>query len=1036
MSSSVTLGPPLFRAPSVRRVTAYLGLVAAALAPLWLLLERSSAVGAWSLAVNVAAGAATLVGVSLNYPASRRPWYLLAGALGCFAAASAASLVYAHRGLAQPFPSAVDGFRVAAYLLLVAALVLFVRRRTPARDWASMVDAGIVSLGAGALVWALVLEPAVRTTPGAGQAHAAAGALVAANICLIAVTVRLLLAEGLHTFLHRCLALATLLQVVVSSLLLAGVLHGHAELDGVLCLAVLPAHLLWGTLALLPEMRRLTERIDQPAPFLTRRRLVLVSASVLACTAVVLFQAFSRDGGAPGLAVLAAAMLGLVVARLAGLVAANERFVQREIALQAGAAALVAAQSREEIQRLGAATALELAGGQREAYAQLDLSTRVQSGLTDVFVVGDGEAACSLRAYVRQTGSLGRLGTARTLIVPVVIRERVHGVLRVTSPRPLPWHLRDGLSTLASQVALALEGAELTEDLLERRSEARFRSLVQNSNDLIAVLEPDLTIRYLTPSVEALLGYAPDDVVGRRLDEFLHLDELEAIGSRLRGDVEREGRPELEFRLRHRDDGWRTVEGVVNDLREDAAVGGLVLTAHDVSERRALEDQLTYQAFHDALTGLPNRALLTDRVTHALERALRSGTEVAVLFLDVDDFKTINDSLGHVAGDQLLVELARRLQGCLRGSDTAARLGGDEFAILLEETHGIEGAARAATRILDAVAPPFTLGDTELLAHASIGIVLGGADQTAGELLRNADVAMYRAKREGGSRYEVFRPEMHAAALTRLELKAELERAFNADELDLHYQQLVELDTGRVVGHEALLRWTHSARGSISPAEFVPLAEETGLINAIGHWALARACRETVAWQRTLPGGALVSANVNLSARQILQPGFHEQVSGALAESGLEPRQLVLEITESTLMEDVEGVSARLAELRALGVRIAIDDFGTGFSSLSYLQRFPVDELKIAKEFVDDVVGDPRKTRLVEAIVRLAGSLDLLTVAEGIETPEQRDRLREMGCTLGQGYLFSRPVPAGRVADLFAATQVAGGPPLPALDGS
>ncbi len=1024
MSSSSLALPPL-GTRSVRRVFTYLVVVGLALVPFWFLLDRHSAVGAWSLAVNVAACAATLIGISLNYPAVRRPWYLLAGALGCFAAAEATSLFYAYRGTVQPFPAVVDVFQLGAYPLLIAALVLFVRRRTPARDWASIVDASIVTAGVAALLWVFVLEPAAQAEPTADRAQLAAIAITLANIALVGVTVRLLLAEGIGTATHLCIAFATAIQVVVTSVYVAGVLRESIAVGSAIALAALPAHLLWGSLALLPDMRRLTERIDQPAPFLTRRRLILIATAVLTAGAVVLYQAFGQQGGPPwGIAVLSVPLLALVVARLAGLVAANERFVQRETALQAGAAALVAAGTREEIQRVGSATALDLAGGQSEAYTQLDLTARPPSGLNDVVVVGTGEIAESVRGEIRRTGSLGRLGTARTLVVPVVIRDRVHGILRVTGTQALGWHLRDGLSTLASQVALALEGAELTEDLLERRSEARFRSLVQNSNDLIAVLEPDLTVRYMTPSVEVLLGQEPSTVIGTRLHDLLHPDELELIVARLHEEVQSEGRVELEFRLRHDDGSWRTVEGVISNLLDDPSVGGLVLTAHDVSERQALEDQLTHQAFHDALTGLPNRALLTDRVMHALERARRTGFDLAVLFLDVDDFKTINDSLGHVAGDQLLVEMANRLQGCLRGSDTAARLGGDEFAIVLEETDGIEGAARVAARILDAVAPPFTLGGTELLARASIGIVLGRPGQTAGELLRNADVAMYQAKRQGGNRYELFKPEMHAAALTRLELKAELERAFHAEELDLHYQTLIELETGRIVGLEALLRWTHAVRGPISPTEFVPLAEETGLINAIGHWALARACRQTLEWQQTLPGGESLSANVNLSARQILQPGFHERISDVLSHSGLDPRHLVLEITESTLMEDVEGVSARLAELRAMGVRIAIDDFGTGFSSLSYLQRFPVDELKIAKEFVDDVVDDPRKARLVEAIVRLAGSLDLETVAEGIEEPAQRDRLREMGCTLGQGYLFARPVPAAQVVERFAAGPV------------
>ncbi|MDH5333760.1 MAG: GGDEF domain-containing phosphodiesterase, partial [Thermoleophilia bacterium] len=310
------------------------------------------------------------------------------------------------------------------------------------------------------------------------------------------------------------------------------------------------------------------------------------------------------------------------------------------------------------------------------------------------------------------------------------------------------------------------------------------------------------------------------------------------------------------------------------------------------------------------------------------------------------------------------------------------------------------------------------LGETVVQARVSIGIVVARTGQTADELLRNADVAMYWAKQRGGHRYQLFEPQMHEAALTRLELKHDLARAFHADELELAFQPLVDLETGRIVALESLLRWTHPVRGPISPAEFVPLAEETGLINDIGNWVIQRACRETRAWQMAMPDHAKLAANVNLSARQVLQPTFRNDVMGILAETGLAPERLVLEITEGTLLEDVEGVSARLAELRGLGIRIAIDDFGTGFSSLGYLQRFPVDELKIAKEFVDEVT-DPRRARLVEAIVTLARSLDLGTVAEGIETEEQRDRLRELGCQLGQGYLFARPVAAGAVPALL-----------------
>jgi EAL domain-containing protein (putative c-di-GMP-specific phosphodiesterase class I) len=327
--------------------------------------------------------------------------------------------------------------------------------------------------------------------------------------------------------------------------------------------------------------------------------------------------------------------------------------------------------------------------------------------------------------------------------------------------------------------------------------------------------------------------------------------------------------------------------------------------------------------------------------------------------------------------------------------------------------------------VLESVARPIRLGSTEVLGRASVGIVFGTPGQSAGELLRNADMAMYRAKSSGGNRFEIFEPRMHEAALTRLELKADLERAFAADELDLHYQPLVDLASGRTVAFEALLRWNHPARGFVPPIEFIPIAEETGLINDIGRWALQRACRQVRAWQVGVPGNAHLAINVNLSARQILQPLFREEVAQALLESGVQPGQLVLEITEGTLLEDVEGVSARLADLRAMGIRIAIDDFGTGFSSLGYLQRFPADELKVAREFVDEVVRDPRRARLVEAIVALAHSLEMTTVAEGIEEPEQRQRLHELGCLVGQGYLFSRPVPATDVPALLAVENAA-----------
>jgi diguanylate cyclase (GGDEF)-like protein len=414
------------------------------------------------------------------------------------------------------------------------------------------------------------------------------------------------------------------------------------------------------------------------------------------------------------------------------------------------------------------------------------------------------------------------------------------------------------------------------------------------------------------------------------------------------------------------------------------------------------------QAYSDSLTGLPNRALLLDRMEATRARAEREQEPMTVLFLDLDGFKPVNDSLGHLAGDRLLVEVARRVRGCLRRGDTAARLGGDEFAVLLADLGDVRRAERIARRILIALAEPFTLLGKEVFVTASIGIASGFDDSE--DLLRNADVAMYRAKREGKNGFRLFEPDMHTAVLERLELEADLRKAIEREELVLYFQPVVDLDDGAVVGVEALVRWEHPTRGLLLPIDFIPLAEDTGLIVDVGRWVLATACRQTVAWQRELGPAAPDWVSVNLSGRDLLEEELDRGVAAALEESGLDPARLTLEITETVIVQDGGRALAQLERLKELGVRLAIDDFGTGYSSLRYLGRFPVDVLKVAKPFVDGVLDD-RDAALVRTVVSLAESLHLSTVAEGIELAEQRERLVELGCTLGQGYLFARPLP-------------------------
>jgi diguanylate cyclase (GGDEF)-like protein len=432
-------------------------------------------------------------------------------------------------------------------------------------------------------------------------------------------------------------------------------------------------------------------------------------------------------------------------------------------------------------------------------------------------------------------------------------------------------------------------------------------------------------------------------------------------------------------------------------------------------------DTMLHQALHDALTGLPNRALFTDRLQHALTQGRRRGTACGVIFLDLDRFKTVNDSLGHGAGDELLGAVARRVDESLRSADTAARLGGDEFAVLLEDLSDVDEAALVAERIGDALAAPFQVAGREVFMKASVGIAVGRSG--ASELLRQADVAMYRAKAEGKGRTRVYEASMQAEVVERLELESDLLRAIERDAIDVHYQPVIALDGKTLAGFEALARWTHPERGLVPPPHFIPLAEENGSIVALGRQILRTACRQAARWERELPSPAAAPRimSVNLSGRQLEDPNIVADVAAALADSGLPASALVLEITETVLMHDTEATIARLTALKALGVRLAVDDFGTGYSSLRYLRRFPIDILKMAKPFVDGLdTGDDEGRALARAIVELATSLKLACIAEGIEAGAQADVLHELGCGLGQGFHFARPMAPDAMSALIA----------------
>jgi diguanylate cyclase (GGDEF)-like protein/PAS domain S-box-containing protein len=568
------------------------------------------------------------------------------------------------------------------------------------------------------------------------------------------------------------------------------------------------------------------------------------------------------------------------------------------------------------------------------------------------------------------------------------------------------------------QLVTVRENVRLLAEHAARQNEARFRSLVQHSSDVILVTKADGTIKFVSPSAMRVFGYDPAALQRRTVPELLHPEDRERAAAFFRDAAVAPGvTGPTEWRFRQPDGSWLHAEILATNLLHDGTVKGIVLNTRDVSERRRLEEQLIHQAFHDPLTGLANRALFRDRVSHALALAQRRGHPITVLFLDLDDFKTVNDSLGHAEGDRLLIAAAERFLACARSADTVARLGGDEFAILIEGADGREGLPE---RLNTAMAHPFTLSGNQLRVTVSVGVATASGDDTADDLLRNADVAMYAAKRRGKGRAATYESRMYADIRERLDLEAALRGAIERNELRLHYQPIVHLKSGAIQGLEALLRWEHPQYGRLLPQHFVPLAEETGLIVQLGAWVLGEACLQLHAWRETYPHIPL-TVSVNISGRQLQGVGLIDALRNALAASGVDPSAVVLEITESVLMQQTEAVLERLQQIKALGVKLAIDDFGTGYSSLSYLQRFPIDILKIAKPFVEEVGQGADRSALARAIIGLGDTLRLQTIAEGIEMAEQRAALLELGCTLGQGHHFWAALPAAAIGEVLAA---------------
>jgi diguanylate cyclase (GGDEF)-like protein/PAS domain S-box-containing protein len=618
---------------------------------------------------------------------------------------------------------------------------------------------------------------------------------------------------------------------------------------------------------------------------------------------------------------------------------------------------------------------------------------------------------------------------------PIVFQSRPLGHVSFLSSTVRQWREEEVtfLKALVAQAATSIHGLNLFRALEASREEGRqreerFRALVQNASDLITVVANDGTVAYQSPSIQRVLGMHSEEAVGLEFASLIHPDDLHRIMPAVAGwAAPASHHAAAEIRMRHADGTWRHVECVGADLRDDINVNGVVLNIRDITERKRLEHQLLEQALHDPLTGLLNRRALTSALDTALLGAANS--EVGMLFIDLDNFKEVNDTLGHETGDRVLLAVAARIRACVRPADTIARLGGDEFAILIDRLASIAGAVQVAERVLAALERPLHVDGREITIGASIGVAASGtaADGRDREaLLRAADVAMYAAKAEGKSCFRIFEPAMLTNIVERRALIDDLRAGFDEPEFVLQYQPLLSLASGGVVGIEALVRWHHPQRGLVAPDDFIPLAEESGVVLRLGNWVLQEACKQGARWQSLYPGLGDWSMSVNVSVKQLQHPDFVHDVQKAIQDSGIQPRRLVLEMTESVMIHDPRLMLRRMRDLKTLGVGLAVDDFATGYSSLTYLREFPFDLLKIDKGFVADIGLVEPGHELARVIIELGKTLGVPVVAEGIERHDQLTRLQSLDCDFGQGYYFSEPLDSAGV-ELFLGRADKGG---------
>ncbi|MEV6925351.1 EAL domain-containing protein [Dactylosporangium sp. NPDC051485] len=959
----------------------------------------------WS-AIGYASVAAILVGVYLHRPRRRAPWLLLAAAVACFITGDLTADVLTRLMHRPGFPSLADTFYLTMYALIAAALVWLYRLGVVRRDPAGLFDAITLTAGLGLLSYIFLIRPYVDNPHLSALDRAISIAYPLADIIVLLVGARLIASVRFNTAV-------ALLAAGGVGLLSSDVGYGLRQFaddwatGSPVDIGWAAFYVLWGVAALHPSMRQLTEPRVQRAGDERLGRLLLLGLSLFIAPIVLFLE--MRGGqvrDAAAIAAVSALLSGLVLLRLGRAVRAQRLTVQRERRLRSAGAALLLATDEDAVVQTA-----------RDAVAAL-----LPPGRPHAVAFGPALGRGTTMPYTRDIdpGVAAALGAFEvTLCCPLALADgrAAERALYVATDEAVLAGLTDAAQILATQAAMALERIALGDEIGRRNSEAYFRTLVLNTADVILIVGADDLVNYASPSAQALFG---SDLVGTALPAAFADDSAAEVGRRL-AEV-RAGtpdRPGEDLQVTGPEGRPALVEAAFRDLRDEPTVRGVVVTLRDVTERSRLQAELYQRATFDALTGLPNREVFLTRVQEAVASGAETGATVGVLIVELDDFKVVNDTFGHGAGDALLVAVGQRLTEALRAVDgsygaagTVARLGGDEFAALVRRAGSPSDVERVAGRVLKSFKAPFELAHGTVTATASIGVATTAEAGSAQDLLRHADLAVYVAKDAGRDRWRRYESSLHSAVVERHKLRADLDRAIADEAFLLHFQPIVTLADDRTRGFEALVRWNHPTRGMVPPDEFISVAEESGLIVPLGYWVLSNAITAAAQWRIAYPTEE-VYVSVNVSARQFRSPDFAQWVLAEIERMGLPPGALLLEMTESLLLHDDGEVAAELAALRQAGVRIAIDDFGTGFSSLSYLRRLPVDVLKLDKSFIDTVVSSSEQHAVVNMIVQLARLLKLQVVAEGVETVAERELLVEMGCDHGQGYLFSRPLSYG-----------------------